>query len=226
MTDVRFSPGVSTQSFQVDNLFLTDQQIITKSITLAQDAGETATVKRGQLLVQHPTTLKYVKVAAAETTVALNATGEVIKNNLAATDLLVPFVLAKPSIPGTLTLAVTADGSATVVKALGTDNGSGVGVGADGRFTIDYQTGQGVAYITTAPTAGHDLKAGYTHRAIASGYQGVPSVILTEDIIAADLVAGDVVSIGYEGGHVRGSALTGYSAGYRPLLRDVGILVD
>jgi hypothetical protein len=119
----------------------------------------------------------------------------------------------------------TANGSATIKKELGTDNGMGEGVGADGRFTIDYNTGAGVAYLTTAPTDGDDLKAGYRHRTAGAGPEGLPTRILGEDIAAAAIAARDVVAPTYWSGTFNRRALIGYSAGYDGWLRQHGIYV-
>lgn len=220
--------GMDSVSSYIDKL-LVSGEFRTREVTLLQDASLTTDLLRGQLLVPDASG-KFVRLAAAEVTVPLNATSEVVKNSLATTDLICVFTCAKPPIPGTMTMAVTADGSATVVKDLGTDNGFGTGVGADGRFEIDYQTGRGVAYLSTAPTATHDLKAGYKHRnpgvGVGSSPLGLPSVVLAEDILSTLLVAGDVKTIGYTEGKFLASALVGYSAGYREFMRLAGLTLQ
>ena len=215
--------GYDAYTPDIDKLFA--EAVQGESMTLAQDAAATVDVKRGHLLVLNPTTGKVMPLAAAETTVSLGATTEVIKNNLAVTDLVIPFVTAKPPIPGTVSLATTVDGNATPVQVLGTDNGRGVGSGADGWFTIDYITGRGVAYLAAAPTATHDLKAGYKHRNPGSGYNGLPHAILAEDVAKASTVAGDVVVPVYRVGIVSPDGLIGYSAGYREYMKDRGLYV-
>lgn len=173
---------------------------------------------------------KYHPISSTETTVALNATGEVVKNNLAAASgtAPIPFVLAHPPIPGTVHLATTADGSATVLKELGTDNGHGMGVGADGSFTIDYETGQGIAYLASAATDTNDLKAGYKYRTVdaadsAETLLGMPKAILMESVTGAAVIAADVKATAAIAGTFVRSKLLGYSAGYEPHLNRLGI---
>lgn len=226
-------PGGITElgSLTYDNLIASGRPLAV-GITLEQDAGAVAgEYIRGRLLVKDVDG-KYHFVSSTETTVALNATGEVIRNNLLAASGVapLPFTLANPPIPGTVHLATTADGSATILKELGTDNGQGVGVGADGWFTIDYATGRGVAYLNTAATDTNDLKAGYKYRAIdpadsGETIVGLPTAILAEDILLAAIVAGDVVTAAYVEGEFLASGLSGYSSGYKDHLRSVGIIV-
>lgn len=221
-------PSLSTGTYAWDGVMGAHLHIETASITLEQRAGSTdAEYKRGRLL-NVDVDGKYHPVSSTETTVALNATGEVIKNNLAGTETVVDTVLAKPPLPGTVTVATTADGSATPVLALGTDNGEGIGIGANGHFTVDYETGQIRAFFVTAPTATHDLKAGYKYRAVDAADSGetllgMPKAILAEDVLGADVVAGDVKAIAYVAGEFKQSKLLGYSAGYEKHLNRLGI---
>lgn len=225
---VNVQPALTTGTYAWDKLLGADMPIETRSITLEQRAGSLdAEYARGRLLNQDVDG-KWHIISSTETTVALDAAGEVIKNNLATTDLQIPFKLAKPPIPGTVHLATTADASATVLKELGVDNGEGRGVGADGWFTIDYETGAGIAYLATAPTATNDLKAGYKYRAVddadaAETQKAMPKAILAEDVPGASVVAGDVVTTAYVAGEFNRSALLGYSAGYEPHLNRLGI---
>lgn len=226
---VNMQPSLTTGTFTWDKLLGADLPIETIACTLEQRAGSTdAEYARGRLLNQDVDG-KWHIISSTETTVALNATGEVIKNNLAGTDLQIPFTLANPPVPGTVNLATTADGSATVLKQLGVDNGEGRGVGADGWFTIDYDTGTGIAYLATAPTATNDLKAGYKYRAVdaadtAETQRALPRAILAEDIAGASVIAGDVVTVAYVRGEFRRAALLGYSAGYEGHLNKIGIV--
>lgn len=199
-----------------------------RGITLETRAGSVDADYAAGRLLNIDVDGKYHPISSTETTVALNATGEVIKNNLAATDLIIPFALAAPPIPGTVALATTADGSATPVIVLGTDNGKGKGVGAGGWFEIDYETGRGVAYLTTAPTATHDLKAGYKNRAVdaadsAETLLGMPKAILMENVTGAAIIAGDVKATAAIAGTFVRSKLAGYSAGYEAHLNTLGI---
>ena len=212
------------------NSILAKGPFVTKSITIEQDAGAIAGEYVVGRLLNVDVDGKYHLLAAAETTVALAATTEVVIDNMLAADGIVPrgFVLAQPPIPGTVHLATTATGSATVVKELGTDNGEGVGVGADGWFSIDYETGKGVAYFTTATTDTHDLKAGYKHRTpdaadSAETRMGMPKVILAEDVTLASVIAGDVRTIAYVSGGFNKELVLSYSAGYEKSLQKLGI---
>lgn len=226
---VNMQPSLTTGTFTWDKLLGADLPIETISVTLETRAGSTdAEYARGRLLNQDVDG-KWHIISSTETTVALNASGEVIRNNLATTDLQIPFVLAKPPVPGTVQVATTADGSATILKNLGVDNGEGRGVGADGWFIIDYDTGAGVAFLTTAPTATNDLKAGYKYRAVDDADAGetqraLPRAILAEDVLGASVVAGDVVTLAYVRGEFRRAALLGYSTGYEGHLNKIGIV--
>lgn len=222
-------PSLASADYTWDGLLGADLPLQTIAITLEQRASSTdAEYSRGRLL-NVDVDGKYHPISSTETTVALNASGEVVKNNMQATDpLTVPFVLAKPPVPGTVHLATTADASATIKKELGTDNGEGRGVGADGWFTIDYETGNGVAYLATAVTNGDDLKAGYKYRAVdaadsAETVLGMPKAILAEDVLGASVVAGDVKTIAYVAGEFKQSKVLGYSAGYEKHLNRLGI---
>lgn len=226
-----FQPSVDNAlgSIQVNPL-LAKGPFVSESITIEQDAGAVAGEYVVGRLLNKDVDGKYHLLAAAETTVALAATTEVVIDNLAAASgtAPLPFALAKPPIPGTVHLATTATGSATVLKELGTDNGKGVGVGADGSFTIDYETGRGVAYLASAATDTNDLKAGYKHRtpdAADAGETllGLPKVILAEDVDVASLVAGDVVTVAYTKGGFNKELVLSYSAGYKDHLRSIGI---
>lgn len=223
--------GLTETAFVYDNL-IANGPVKTASITLERKIGAvTADFVRGRLL-QVDVDGKGHMISSTETTVALNATGEVVKNGLLAASGVaeIPFVLAHPPIPGTIHLATTGDGSATVLKELGVDNGYGEGIGADGRFTIDYQTGQGSAYLTSAATDTNDLKVGYKYRAVdaadaAESLAGMPTHILAEDVAAALIDAADVVVTAYTAGEFLATGLVGYSAGYNPHLRTLGIFV-
>jgi len=200
----------------------------TKSIVIEQRAAMTdAEVARGRLL-NADVDGKYHPISSAETTVALNASGEVLVNDMAGTETQADVVLAHPPIPGTVTLATTADGSATHVVELGTDNGEGQGKGAGGHFTVDYETGIIHVVFTTAPTIHHDLKAGYKYRAVDAADSGetllgMPKVILAEDLVGQDVIDGDVTTIAYVAGVFNRAALKGYSAGYESHLNRQGI---
>lgn len=221
-------PSLAETAYTWDGLIA--GEYVGRSGTLETRASSTdAEYTRGRLL-NKDVDGKYHPLSSTETTVALNATGEVIANNLQAASgtAPIPFVLAQPPIPGTVTIATTADASATVVAALGTDNGQGYGVGAGGRFTIDYQTGQGVAYLAAAATNGDDLKAGYKHRTPDAADSGetlmaLPCAVLLESRTGAEVIAGDVVTtVAIAGTFVR-SKLLGYSAGYEAHLNKLGI---
>jgi hypothetical protein len=216
--------GFDSAAFVYDELLLRLEDQQTEEITLAQDVGATVlTHVRGRMLNKDPETGLWHPLSSTETTVALDATGEVIVNAIGATLLEFNFQLAFPPIPGTVTLATTADGSATVLKALGTDNGLGRGAGADGEFTIDYQSGKGRAILATTGGATNDLKAGYKHRTPALPTpplipQGLPVRILAETHTAAVVAAGDVVTVAYSEGHFNTGALVGWSAGFASAL--------
>jgi hypothetical protein len=223
--------GIFHTDFVFDAL-IANGPVKTASVTLERKVGAVSTdFVRGRLL-QVDVDGKGHILSSTETTVALNATGEVIKNNLLAASGVapIPFTLAHPPIPGTVHLATTADGSATILKELGTDNGHGAGSGAGGNFTIDYATGQGVAYLATAATDTNDLKAGYTYRGVdpadaGESLSGLPTHILAEDVAAAVIDAADVVVTAYVAGEFLATGLVGYSAGYKPHLRTLGIFV-
>lgn len=221
---VNFQPsGLTSAVYSPDTLLVTGP-FETRQIVIAQNAGQTSPLPRGQLLCLDANG-RYQPLAAAETTVLIDAAGEVIRNNLAGSEVSIDVVTAKPPIPGTLQLATTADGSATIVLNLGTDNGRGVGSGAGGLFFVDYHTGRIRAVFTTAPTASHDLKAGYKHRNPAAGVLALPTVVLAEEIEAAKIAAGHVTTLGYVRGVFNSQALVGYSPGYDYHLNAIGIWV-
>lgn len=214
-----------------DNL-IANGPVKTRSIVIEIDADATdALYVRGRLMNKDVDGL-YHPISSTVTTVAISATAEVIIDGLLAATSLVPlpFTLAHPPIPGTVHLVTTANGVITTLKNLGTDNGNGYGVGADGHFYIDYATGAGVATLTTAATDTNDLKAGYQYRAMdapdaTETAGGLDFVILGEDITAAAIAAASVRTFAYDAGEFLASGLLGYSAGYLEHLRRVGIYV-
>lgn len=204
----------------------------TRSITIELDADAADTLYvRGRLLNKDVDGL-YHAISSTETTVTLGATTEVVVDAMLAASgtAPVPFTLAHPPVPGTVHIATTATGSATVLKELGTDNGSGYGEGAGGHFTIDYATGAGVATFLTAVADTNDLKAGYKYRAMDAPDSletigGLALVILGEDIPASRINAASIRTFAYDAGEFNASKLYGYSAGYLEILRGFGIYI-
>lgn len=229
---VNFQPSGLTQEVYSPDKLLVMGPFETRSVTLLQAAAQSGVMARGTLLCINAAG-KFVALDTAETTIALGATTEVVVNNLQAAGALIQdYVTAKPPIPGSLTMATTADGSATHVLELGSDNGRGIGSGAGGSFTLDYNTGRGRAVLGSAPTNGDDLKVGYKHRSVLTPYggstvspYGLPIAILAEEITEAALKAGDVVSLAYVRGTFNSGMLVGYSAGYDYHLNNAGIYV-
>lgn len=224
--------GITTRGSMTYDALIASGPVRTRSLTIERKIGAVAAdFARGRCL-QIDVDGKGHMISSTETTVALNASGEVIKNGLLAasgTDPI-PFVLAKPPIPGTVHLATTADGSATVLKELGVDNGQGRGVGADGWFDLDYETGQGVAYLASAATDTNDLKAGYKYRAVDAAdagetLAGMPKAILAEDVDATLIDAADQVATVYVAGEFLATGLVGYSAGYKEAMRVLGMFI-
>ena len=204
-----------------DNL-LYDGDVMTKPIDLADnDSADDDYAVRGKLVAIDGNG-RGVVLDEDETTIALDATGEVLANNLQAASgtAPIPFTLSKPPVPGTVTLATTANASATPVLALGTDNGEGYGAGAGGSFTIDYRTGKGVAYPNAAATNGDDLKAGFKHRT-----GGMPEGILIHTHTGDAVKAGPIASGIYVQGQFNKNAIPNWSDGYEYHLRQLGIYV-
>lgn len=212
--------GTATQSR--DNL-LYEGPHFTEPIDLADNnsAGDTYAV-RGSL-VSLDANNRGVVLDVTATVIALNATGEVLVNNMLAADGVIarPFVLSKPPIPGTVTLATTANASATPVLALGTDNGNGYGSSTGGFFTINYATGAGIAYPNAAATNGDDLKAGFSHRTAG----GEPCGILIHTHTGVQVAAGPIASGVYVFGRFNKHAIPNWSDGYKIGLRRLGIYV-
>jgi len=217
--------GFDSAAFVYDELLLRLEDQQTEEITIAQDVSATElTHVRGRMLNKDPETGLWHPLSSTETTVALDATGEVVSNAIGTTLLEFNFMLAFPPVPGTVSLGVTADGDATVLQDLGTDNGLGRGEGADGQFTIDYNSGKGRAILNAvAGGATNDLKAGYKHRTPALPTppiipEGLPVRILAEPLTAAVVAAGNVVTVAYKEGHFNTGALVGWSAGFASAL--------
>lgn len=231
-TGISGQPFFSTQEGPNYDGLIANGPVKTRSITLESNASATdALYARGRLL-NKDVDGKYHALSSTVTVVAISATAEVVVDNLAAASGVtpLPFTLAHPPIPGTVHLVTTATGVITTLKNLGTDNGSGYGVGADGHFTIDYATGAGEATFNSAATDTNDLKAGYSYSAedapdAGETAGGLDYVILGEDIPATRLIAGDVVTFAYDGGEFLASGIQGYAAGYLEVLRRVGIYV-
>lgn len=229
---VNFQPSGITQEVYSPDKLLVKGPFETQSVTLLQAASQSGVMARGTMLCINAAG-KFVALDAAETTIALGATTEVLVNNLqAAGPLIHDAATAKPPIPGTLSVGVTADGSATVLDDLGNDNGRGHGSDTGGSFDIDYNTGAIRAVLAAAPTDTEDLKAGYKHRSTLAAYggstvapYGLPIAILAEEITEAALKAGDVVSLAYVKGTFNSGMLVGYSAGYDYHLNNAGIYV-
>lgn len=217
---VNFQPSLETDTFTWDKL-IADGMPQAKGVTLKQISGQSAVLARGTMLCLG-TDGKYHPLAASETTVALNDV--LFKDDFgagAATEW--DFTLAKPPIPGTLQVVTVDQGTTTVVLNAGTDNGRGVGSGADGTFTVDYNTGRVRVVFSSAPSDDDDGTFTYKHRNPNAAALGLPVAILAEDIAAADLDAGDVVTVAYYKGRFRSAALVGYSAGYQFYLNQLGI---
>lgn len=230
--------GISGQpSFSVssevgyDGLFA-NGPVKTRSITLELDAdADDNLYVRGRLL-NRDADGKYHALSSTESTIAIAATtgAEIVADDADGTAAVFTFTLAHPPVPRTVRVVTTANASATVVLSLGTDNGYGAGVGPDGSFTINYNTGQVVATFTAAPTATHDVKVAYKYRAVdapdaAESQAGLPMVILGEDIPAARIAVEDVITFAYDAGEFNASKLLGYSVGYQEVLRQGGIYV-
>lgn len=227
---INFQPsGVDSTAFTPDGL-LSSGPLKTESGVLLQAASKSGDLKRGHLLARDANG-KYVALDAAATTIAITTTAEVIVNNLqAAGPLIHDAVTAKPPIPGTLQVAVTADGSATVIDDLGVDNGRGIGSDTGGHYTIDYNTGRIRAVLAAAPTDTEDLKAGYKHRSALAEYAistlsplALPVAILAEDVTEATIKAGDVTTVVYTAGQFVASKIVGYEVGYKEYLESIGI---
>jgi hypothetical protein len=219
--------GVSEVSIAYDNL-LAHGPYATRSIVMDQNAGASGAdadiyAARGTLLAIDPADGKAEPADAAETVVAIDATGEVIQNNLLAADPLDYYVsTALPPIPGTLSIGVTADASATVLDDLGTDDGLGNGRDTGGSFAVNYNNGEVEVHLAAAPTDTEDLKAGYTHRSLPA----LPTLVLAEDITVGAIKAGDVTTIAFTKGGFHQPSVRGYSAGYQRYLREVGIEIN
>lgn len=219
--------GATTDTFSPDDLVV-GGPLRTRSITLEQYASATGDDYVRGALLNVDVDGKYHLISNTVTTVALNTTGEVLLNNAAGTETILVKYLAAPPLPGTVTIASTADGSATPVVAFGTDNGEGEGKGAGGSFTVDYETGRVVINVVTALTATHDVKAGYQYRAVEAADSGetqtaMPKAILAETVTDAAVIAGDVVVTAYIGGQFASAAIPNYSSAYRRHLRRLGI---
>lgn len=213
-----FKPaGVSSEVFTPDKLQVTGPYAA-KGITIEEDSAA-ADLSRGRLMAKSGS--KHVPLDAAETTVALNAV--LFKDDFGAGASVGPwvFTLANPPIPGTLRVVTVDQGTTTVVLDCGTDNGEGVGSGAGGTFTVDYETGLVTVMFATAPSDDDDGTFTYKHRGA-----GLPDCILAEDVSKAELDEDDIVSLGYTKGTFLASALTGYSAGYKLHLRKLGIELE
>lgn len=220
-----FQPfGVTETASVFDNLLVHGPYQLV-SVTIDQNAGASGAdtdiyAPRGCLLAIDPADSKAEPAAAAETTVAIAATAEVIYNNLQATGpLTLAAQLANPPIPGTVQIAVTADGSATVVDNLGVDDGLGFGTNTGGSYIINYQNGAVIATLAAAPTDTEDLKAGYKHR----GLPAMPSLVLAEAVTVGAIKAGDVIRPAYVKGTFHQPNVRGFSEGYRLHLKTLGL---
>lgn len=215
-------PLYGTATLAPDNL-LYGGQYFTEAIELADKNGALDTYAVRGSLVSLDANNRGVVLDLTATVIALDATGEVLVNNMLAADGVIarPFVLSKPPIPGTVTLATTANASATPVLALGTDNGAGYGSGAGGFFTVNYATGAGIAYPNAAATNGDDLKAGFSHRTAG----GEPYGILIHTHLGTAVAAGPIQSGVYIFGRFNTLAIPNWSAGYKVSLRRMGIYV-
>ncbi len=202
----------------------------TRSVTLEVDAdADDDLYVRGRLAYRDADG-KYHAIGSTENTVAIAAAGEVGANAVDGTAVTFTFTLAHPPVPRSVRIVTTADASATVVKDAGTDNGFGSGVGPDGSFTVNYNTGQVTVTFTAAPTATHDVKAAYKWRTVDAPDTGetqaaLPMCILGEDIPASRINVADVVTFAYDAGEFNASKLFGYSPGYQEALRMGGIYV-
>lgn len=213
-------PLYGTATLAPDNL-LYGGQYFTEAIELADKDGALDTYATRGSLVSLNAAGRGVVLDLTATVIALDATGEVLYNNLLAASGAhhISFTLSKPPIPGTVSLATTANASATPILVLGTDNGNGYGSGAGGSFTINYQTGAGVAFINAAATNGDDLKAGFSHRTGGSEPYG----ILIHTHTGAAVAAGPIQSGVYVFGRFNTLAIPNWSAGYKVALRRMGI---
>jgi len=226
-----YDPGLTSTTILPPSTLEAGGHVLSMPVVIAQRAGTTdAMFVTGRLC--HVDSLgKLHALADAETVVPIDATGEVLVNALGAVILIYDVTLATPPIPGTVTIATTLDASATPKFSIGPDNGQGYAESADGFFSIDYESGRARVVLAAVATAGDDLKAGYTHRiqdavpADEAG-RGLPKFILLENILGADVVAGDVKTTAYIKGRFRQPELLGYSAGYEDHLRSLGILIQ
>lgn len=206
---------------QVRDNLLYGGEYYTKPIDLADNNSATDTYAVRGSLVAIDANGRGVVLDLTATVIALDATGEVLIDNLLAAAGVIPrpFTLSKPPIPGTVTIATTANASATPVLVLGTDNSNGYGSGAGGFFTVDYTTGKGVAYPNAASTNGDDLKAGFSHRTAS----GEPEGILIHTHLGTAVAAGPIASGIYVAGRFNKLAVPNWSAGYERGLRLKGI---
>lgn len=205
----------------------------TQEIVLVDNNSASGEYTTGRLL-HRDTDGKYFPLATAETTVTSATLATITDSDYQVTEtvdadagvvLIKPYdfvvTLAKPPIPGTL--SVTTNDTSPLV--CGTDNGEGVGSGANGSFRVDYQTGKVYVHFNSTRPANTKLIQGtYKHHA-PSGALGMPECVLMEDIADADIIAGDVTTVAYFKGSFNSGKLLGYSAGYKNHLRRQGIVL-
>lgn len=204
----------------------------TRNIVLEEDTdADDDLYVRGRLL-NRDADGKYHAIGSTESTVAIAATtgAEIGANDVDGNAVSFSFTLAHPPVPRSLQVVTTADASATVVKNAGVDNGFGAGVGPDGSFTVNYNTGQVTVTFTAAPAIHTDVKVAYKYRTVDAPDTGetqaaMPVVILGEDIPAARINEEDVTTFAYDAGEFLATDLVGYSAGFQEALRGVGIYV-
>ena len=231
-TGISGQPFFTSVSTTFDDGLFANGPVKTRNVVLEQDAdADDDLYVRGRLL-NLDADGKYHAISSTESTIAIAATtgAEIGADNADGTATSFTFTLAHPPVPRTLRVVTTANASATVVKDAGTDNGFGAGVGADGSFVVNYQTGAVTVTFATAPTATHDVKVAYKYRAVdapdtGETLTGQPMVILGEDIPAARINEGDVTTFAYDSGEFNAAKLHGYSAGFKEGLRQGGIYV-
>ncbi len=203
----------------------------TKSITLLDNNSAAGEYTVGRLLYRDAAG-KYSPLSSTETQVTNEAALTMSDSSYTYTDsgsqtvVVKPktytFTLAKPPIPGTLTIAT----NDTSPLALGTDDKEGHGKGAAGGFEVDYNSGRvTVTFDSTVVANTKIIQATYKHRAPSGATLGLPVAVLMEDISDAAIIASDVVTIAYFQGSFNASLLKGYSAGYESHLRRQGIVL-
>lgn len=228
-----YVPGLTQTTIPVPDALQAGGNILTAPVTIAQRAATVdADYVVGRLCYPDSLGKLHLLDTAATVETIQAAAGDIIIDDVGATPALIQdATLARPPVPGTVTIVSTTNGSATPVFSIGPDNGDGFAESADGFFEIDYDSGRVRIVFAVALTANDDLKAAYDYRitdalAANEAHRGLPRYILTEDVLGASVVAGDVKTVAIVKGRVRQQSLIGYQAGYEGWLRKLGIHIQ